>query len=133
MDLVTELQSQLAVLCSHCYATIGTLQRDAPPSSVDGEAVLAFQPQATSVTEQTQTMAAQVVQTVQQIDGLLKQLPDTFQHEQDQLVQIQNLQAQHRKAGASLEQTSALAKSQLEVAQDCFAKLADQTIKTGCT
>lgn len=129
--MITELQLQLALLCSHCCATIGTLQRDAPPSSVDGEALLTAPAlQATPLTEQTQTMAKQVVQTAQTIDRLLKQLPDTFETEQVQLSQIQMLQQHHREAGVVLQQTIRLAKQQLEVVQDHFSEVADQQMRT---
>ena len=129
MDTVTEVQQQLAVLCSHFYATVGTLQRDAPSVSIEGETLLASHKQETPLTEQTQAMAEQVVQTAQKIDRLLRQLPDAFDNESDQQAHIQTLQQQHQEEGAKLDHTVRLAKQQLDVLQDTFAKVADQQIR----
>lgn len=129
MDSVTELQQQLVMLCSHFYATIGTLQRDAPSASVEGEPLLASPPAQEAVAQQTQAMAKQVVQTAQNINKLLKELPDILDTQQAQLSQIEALQQQHKEAGAALETTVTLAKQQLEVLQDSFAEVADQQIR----
>ena len=38
-DIVTQLQDQLALICSRFFNFIGALQRDAPPAPLHGEAV----------------------------------------------------------------------------------------------
>ena len=129
MDIVTEVQQQLTVLCTHFYATIGTLQRDAPSASIEGETLLASNKLETPLTEQAQAMAEQVVQTAQKIDGLLRQLPDAFESESDQQARIHALQQEHREENAILDQTVRLAKQQLDVLQDTFAQVADQQIR----
>ena len=130
MDAITEIQQQLTALCAHFYATVGTLQRDAPPVTVAGETLLAPSHGPSTVTQdQLQTMAAEVVKTAQSIDRLVKQLPDSWTSEEAQYAQIRTLQRQHRDASDDLEQTLILAKQQLSSLQDSFAELADQQIQ----
>lgn len=125
-DVVTEAQQQLLVLSSHFFATVGSLQRDAPPLSVKGEALLAppvaTQPQ---ISEQTKTMAQQVVEASKRLEKLILELPDTVETEEQRLNRLESLQQQHTQAG--LELSTALQEAQISLAkvQDCFGELVD--------
>lgn len=127
-DVVTEAQQQLLLLCSHFFATVGSLQRDAPPLSVKGEALLAPPTAPSPISEQTKTMAQQVIGASQRLEKLVLELPDTVQTEEHCLDRLEDLQQQHTQAG--LELTAALqeAQSSLAEVQDCFAGLADSVL-----
>ena len=131
MDLVTEAQQQLSVLCSHFCATIGSLQRDAPPLSVKGEPILgpAMAPQ-TPISQQTNTMAQQVIQSSQQLEKLIMQLPDRIESEQQQFETLQELQQQHVQSGAALDTALQQAQGALSQVQDCFANIADSHLQS---
>ncbi|KAL3145300.1 hypothetical protein ABBQ38_001563 [Trebouxia sp. C0009 RCD-2024] len=124
-DVVTEAQQQLLVLCSHFFATVGSLQRDAPPLSVKGEALLAAVTTPSAINEQTRTMAQQVIEASTRLEKLLLELPDTLQTEEQCLDRLEVLQQQHTQAGVEL--AAALQEAQMSLAevQDCFAGLAD--------
>lgn len=130
MDLVTLTQRQLSELCSHFSATIGSLQRDAPPLSVKGETILgpAVTPQ-TPISQQTQTMAQQVIQSSQQLVKLIMQLPDRIESEQQQFETLQELQQQHTQSGAALDTALQEAQGALSRVQDCFAEIADNQLQ----
>ena len=130
-DVVTEAQQQLLVLCSHFFATVGSLQRDAPPMSVKGEALLA-PPVATQplLSEQTQTMAQQVIEASKRLENLILELPDSEQFEEVQLDRLESLQQQHSQAGVELTATLQEAQGSLAKVQDCFAELVHKQL--GC-
>jgi mediator of RNA polymerase II transcription subunit 21 len=130
MDVVTEAQQQLSVLCSHFYATIGSLQRDAPAVSVKNEPLIRSAGLLqTPITQQTQTMAQQVVQSSKQLEKLIMQLPDRIESEQQQLETLQELQQQHLQAGVALDMALREAHNCLIQVQDCFADIADSHLQ----
>lgn len=126
-DVVTEAQQQLLVLCSHFFATVGSLQRDASPVSVKGEALLAplvaTQP---SVNEQTKTMAQQVIGASKRLEQLLLELPDLVQTEEEQMDRLEHLQQQRTQAEIELSAALQQAQSSLTKVQDCFGELVDR-------
>ena len=124
-DVVTEAQQQLLVLCSHFFATVGSLQRDAPPLSVKGEALLAAVPTPSPISEQTKTMAQQVIEASKRLEKVLLELPDTVQTEEQCLDRLEVLQQQHTQAGLELAAALQEAQQSLADVQDCFAGLAD--------
>lgn len=130
-DVVTAAQQQLLVLCSHFFATVGSLQRDAPPLSVKGEALLtppvAIQP---STSEQTKTMAQQLIEASKRLENLLLELPDSLQTEQEQVDRLESLQQEHTQAGDELSAALQEAQSSLAKVQDCFAELVNKQL--GC-
>lgn len=130
MDVVTEAQQQLSVLCSHFYATIGSLQRDAPAVSVKNEPLIRSAGLLqTPITQQTQTMAQQAVQSSKQLEKLIMQLPDRIESEQQQLETLQELQQQHLQAGVALDMAFREAQNCLIQVQDCFADIADSHLQ----
>ncbi len=130
VDTVTEAQQQLSVLCSHFFATIGSLQRDAPPLTVKGEPVQApTTTLETPISEQTQTMAQQVIQSSKQLEKLLMQLPARVEPQQVQLTSLQQLLQQHTAAGAALDAALHQAQEHLSQVQDCFAEVADKHLQ----
>ncbi|KAL3144903.1 hypothetical protein ABBQ32_003412 [Trebouxia sp. C0010 RCD-2024] len=124
-DVVTEAQQQLLVLCSHFSATVGSLQRDAPPLSVKGEPLLAAVRTPFSINEQTRTMAQQVIEASTRLEKLLLELPDTVQTEEQCLDRLKVLQQQHAQAGLDLAAALQEAQMLLAEVQDCFGGLAD--------
>ena len=130
-DVVTEAQQQLLVLYSHFFATVGSLQRDAPPVSVKGETLLAplvaTQP---LIREQTKTMAQQVIAASKRLENLIQELPDSMQTEEVQLDRLESLQQQHTQAGVELNAALQDAQGSLVKVQDCFAELVDKQL--GC-
>lgn len=130
-DVVTEAQQQLLVLCAHFFATVGSLQRDAPPLSVKSEALLA-PPVATqsSIREQTKAMAQQLIEASKRLEKLLLELPDSVQTEEEQVDRLESLQQQHTQAGDELSAALQEAQSSLAKVQDCFAELVDKQL--GC-
>lgn len=130
VDVVTEAQQQLSVLCSHFYATIGSLQRDAPPLTVKGEPLLgAAEALQTPIREQTHTMAQQVIQSSKQLERLILQLPDRLESEEQQFAALRDLQQQHTEAGITLNTTLKQAHNCLTLIQDRFAELADKHLQ----
>lgn len=130
VDMVTEAQQQLSVLCSHFYATIGSLQRDAPAVSIQNEPLI--RPAGlsqTPISQQTQTMAQQVVQSSKQLENLIMQLPARIESEQQQLEILQDLQQQHLQAGVDLDVSLREAQNSLIQVQDSFAKIADSHLQ----
>lgn len=126
VDVVTEAQQQLSVLCSHFYATIGSLQRDAPAVSINVEPlIISAGLMQTSISQQTQTMAQQVVWSSKQLEKLMVQLPDRIESEQQQLEILQELQQQHLQAGAALDIALREAQNCLIQVQESFAEIAD--------
>lgn len=131
-DTVTEAQRQLAVLCSHIYATIGALQRDAPPLAVKGEPLLGDPSSLqTPISEQTRVMAQQVVQASKQFEKLVSSLPDELEPESQQLATLQDLQQKHTEASQALEQSLQQAQDTLIEVQDAFADTADRQLQAG--
>lgn len=123
-DVITEAQQQLLVLCSHFFATVGSLQRDAPPLSVKGEALLAPPVAAqTSISEQTKPMAQQVIEASKRLEKLIWELPDSVQTEEQQVDRLESLQQQHTQAGIELSAALQEAQTSLATVQDCFAEL----------
>ena len=131
-DSVTEAQQQLLVLCSHFFATVGSLQRDAPPLSVKGEPLLA-PPAATqpSISEQTKNMAQQVIEASRRLEKLILELPGSVQPEEEQLDGLESLQQQHTQAGVELSAALQEAHNSLAKVQDCFAELVDKQLGCG--
>jgi len=130
MDVVTEAQQQLSVLCSHFYATIGSLQRDAPALSIKHEPLIRSAGLAqTPISQQTQTMAQQIVQSSKQLEKLIMQLPDRIESEQEQLEILQELQQQHLQAGVALDLALREAQNCLIQMQDSFAEIADSHLQ----
>lgn len=130
VDVVTEAQQQLSVLCSHFYATIGSLQRDAPAVSISGEPVIRSAGLLQSpISQQSQTMAQQVVRSSKQLDKLIMQLPDRIEPEQQQLEILQELQQQHLQAGVALDTALREAQKCLIQVQDSFAEIADSHLQ----
>lgn len=131
-DVVTEAQQQLLVLCSHFFATVGSLQRDAPPLSVKGEALLAPPVAAQApISEQTKPMAQQVIEASKRLEKLILELPDSVQTEEQQVHRLEGLQQQHTQAGSELSAALQEAHSSLAAVQDCFAELVHKHL--GCT
>ena len=132
VDTVTEAQRQLAVLGSHFYATIGALQRDAPPLPVKGEPLLGNPSSLqTPISEQTRVMAQQVVQASKQFENLVLSLPDQLEPESQQLATLQDLQRKHTEASQALEQSLQQAQDILVEVQDAFADNADRQLQAG--
>ncbi len=130
VDVVTEAQKQLSVLCSHFYATIGSLQRDAHAVSIRHEPLIRSAGSLqTPVSQQTQTMAQQVVQSSKQLEKLMMQLPDGIESEQQQHEILQELQQQHLRAGVALDIALREAQNCLIQVQDSFAKFADNHLQ----
>eukprot|EP00879_Flechtneria_rotunda_P004396 GHRR01004647.1.p1 GENE.GHRR01004647.1~~GHRR01004647.1.p1 ORF type:complete len:193 (+),score=108.56 GHRR01004647.1:628-1206(+) len=76
-ELLTQLQDQLDALTKKFYECVGVLQRDAPPISATGEAILAAAPApGFNVQEYVQEMSKEIVELVSQTDKLLQLLPD---------------------------------------------------------
>lgn len=131
-DVVTEAQQQLLVLCSHFFATVGSLQRDAPPLSVKGEALLAPPVAAQApISEQTKPMAQQVIEASKRLEKLILELPDSVQTEEQQMHRLESLQQQHTQAGIELSAALQEAQGSLAAVQDCFAQLVHKHL--GCT
>ena len=131
-DVITEAQRQIAVVCSHFYATLGSLQRDAPPSSVKGEALLGPTASAqASVSQQTRTMAQQVTQASKQLEEWILQLPDNLESEEHRLQELHNLQQQHAQAGQELNAALQQAQDVQAQVQDCFADIIDRQLHVG--
>lgn len=78
-ELLTQLQDQLDALSRLFFEVVGVLQRDAPPVSVTGEALVA-QPPAPGfdMGKEVQAMAKQIMEQVQRTGQLLHLLPDSL-------------------------------------------------------
>ena len=129
-DVVTEAQQQLLVLCSHFYATLGSLQRDAPALSVKGEDLLAPLNAAQSpISQQTKVMAQQVTEASERLQELVLHLPDTLETEEQRIKHVQDLQQQHMQAGHHLAAALQEAQNSLTKVQDCFAEVTDKQLR----
>ena len=130
-DVVTEAQQQLSVLCSHFYATLGSLQRDAPPLSIHGEELLASgvadQP---LIGQQTKLMAQQVIQASKRLAQLLSHLPDVVDSEKRQTEVLQPMYEQHKQASIRLETALQEARATMMQIEDRYAEVVDQHL--GC-
>lgn len=120
-DLVTQIQQQINRLCFLFFNDVGSLQRDAPPSSVRGEPV-----KATSnydVDKTTAEMADQLAQAVPPLLGLIDRLPDVQQREEDAVKELAALQQQADALDEQLRSALQDAEAQLQDSQDVFGLL----------
>ena len=105
-DLVSQLQENLNILLSQYISAVGTLQRDAEPVGLRGEQVVPSTEQQTSRPEapgsqQIAEFAQQIATTSKSISGLVQQLPDVTQSEEEQLQDIAQLQVEQEEAKAA--------------------------------
>ena len=105
-DLVSQLQENLNILLSQYISAVGTLQRDAGPVSLRGEQVMPSAEQQTSQPEapssqQISEFAQQIANTSKSISGLVQQLPDVTQSEEEQLQGIAQLQVEQEEVKAA--------------------------------
>ena len=105
-DLVSQLQETLNILLSQYISAVGTLQRDAGPVSLRGEQVMPSAEQEASRSDgpgsqQISDFAQQISTTSKAISGLVQQLPDVTQSEEEQLQGIAQLQVEQEEAKAA--------------------------------
>lgn len=77
-DTVTKLQDELALLCENLFVGIGSLQRDAPPRSLQGEDVVAVQgqPAPGDVDASAVALGKNVSQSLAAVKACIDALPD---------------------------------------------------------
>lgn len=78
-DSVTQLQEELALLCENLFVGIGSLQRDAPPRSLQGEDVVTApgQPAGVSDVDAAATaMGKKLGQSLSAVKKCIEDLPD---------------------------------------------------------
>lgn len=77
-DTVTKLQDELALLCENLFVGIGSLQRDAPPRSLQGEDVVAVQgqPAPGDVDASAAALGKNVSQSLAAVKACIDALPD---------------------------------------------------------
>mmetsp|Transcript_10932 Transcript_10932/g.30914 ORF Transcript_10932/g.30914 Transcript_10932/m.30914 type:complete len:133 (-) Transcript_10932:111-509(-) len=126
-DIVTQIQDQLNLLCSTMFNLTGTLQRDAPPLSLDGEPAAPSPVPGFNTKEATEAMAAQISEASKLVDTLVRSLPDTETSE-EQLRRIAALQEENELVGQELDSELEKADRQLAELQDMFALLADRKL-----
>ncbi|GAB4816096.1 hypothetical protein N2152v2_003142 [Parachlorella kessleri] len=123
-DVISQLQDQVNGLCSKLFNFLGALQRDAPPSSVKGEGLLA-PAGGVDVEAQTELMASEIVESFTAVERLLQQLPPTDKTEAQQLQGIAALQQHNAAAAAELGRELAAAEGRLAQLQTAYGVLAD--------
>eukprot|EP00824_Muranothrix_gubernata_P012254 TRINITY_DN26110_c0_g1_i1.p1 TRINITY_DN26110_c0_g1~~TRINITY_DN26110_c0_g1_i1.p1 ORF type:complete len:153 (-),score=31.00 TRINITY_DN26110_c0_g1_i1:30-488(-) len=111
MDIVTQVQEEADKLATLLFTSIGVLQRDAPPASVNGEpccqaneastaaAADANEPHEPQPDTETiaKDMAATIVRTAKGIDTLIENLPGVGHSSSDQLRRLTDLDKENRE------------------------------------
>ncbi len=125
-DLVTQIQQQINRLCFLFFNDVGSLQRDAPPSSVRGEPT-----KGTSnydVDKTTAEMADQLAASVPPLLGLIERLPDVEQNEEEAKKELAALQQQADALDEELRVALQGAEAQLQDAQRVFGLLVQEVL-----
>ncbi|KAJ9512072.1 hypothetical protein V8C86DRAFT_2489080 [Haematococcus lacustris] len=129
VDAVTQLQAEINKVSSLFFGTVGELQRDGLPASIQGEPLLT--PAATNYnsTARSQGFAKELLAATSTISLLVSKLPTvTPQQDSERLASIAHLQQRNRLLQQQLAQEQELANIKLELAQDLFAALAEHTL-----
>ena len=128
---MTQIQDQINFLASQLYSLTGTLQRDAPPQSLSGEATVEPRVPGFDTKEHAKSMAEQILGASRLVDSLVKILPDIDASEEEQLARIAELHEENIKAGKELDSELVRVEKQMEELQDIFGMLADRALKKG--
>jgi hypothetical protein len=125
-ELLTQLQDQLYVQSEMLYNFIGSLQRDAPPKSLDKEPVMAPPPENSidNIEDRTQTMAQQLIEQFKLTEELIQKIPQDDTPEEEHFARIRALQAEHVQVTQELAQATEDAEQLLEQYQQAYARLA---------
>lgn len=128
-DLVTQLQSQINRLGELFFGTIGELQRDAHPVSINGEEVIHKPPTPYNPQERAEGFAEEFMQAVKRIKELAERIPEPPGSEHDQVARIMQLQQQSAQLSLQLQEQKVVAEVKLQQAQDIYAALAEHALK----
>lgn len=128
-DLVTQIQQQINRLCFLFFNDVGSLQRDAPPTSIRGEPVTNSNGNNYDVDKQTAEMADQLAQAVPPLLALIDRIPDTPQTEEEAVAEIATLQQQAHELDAQLQEALKGAETQLRDAHEVYAALAQHHLQ----
>lgn len=132
-DLVSQLQGQLARLGELVYGTVGELQRDAPPLSVRGEALVEPPPEGHArydARARAAGFAGELVAAAASLQALARRVPDPVP-EADQLQRIRQLQQASSALREEVAAEVALAERKLQQAHEAYYALAEAQLRAG--
>ncbi|KAJ7538837.1 hypothetical protein O6H91_11G064900 [Diphasiastrum complanatum] len=132
MDIITQLQDQVNKMAYLTYNTVGTLQRDAPPSRLSQiyPEPLAAPPDTAAVfAEQPKIMASTLVEAAKQFDALVAALPVAEGGEETQMKRIAELQAENEEVGKELKKELEAAENELKEVRELFHVAADNCLR----
>ncbi|GAQ92299.1 hypothetical protein KFL_009710010 [Klebsormidium nitens] len=122
MDIVSQLQDQVDHIASLLFNHVGTLQRDAPPASLDKRAAKK------EGAPHPEPLAAAVVQAARVLDELIAACPATAQGEEAQLARIEELQNESDRLGEEIREELEGAEADQEIVDAMFLSLADSCL-----
>ncbi|KAJ7556421.1 hypothetical protein O6H91_05G082800 [Diphasiastrum complanatum] len=132
MDIITQLQDQVNKMAYLTYNTVGTLQRDAPPSRLSQiypEPTAAPPDTAAVSAEQPKVMASTLVEAAKQFDALVAALPVAEGGEETQMKRIAQLQAENEEVGKELKKELEAADNELKEVRGLFHVAADNCLR----
>ncbi|KAH6557616.1 hypothetical protein KP509_1Z103400 [Ceratopteris richardii] len=131
MDIISQLQDQVNKIAYLAFNTVGTLQRDAPPSRLAQHYPEPAAPPTTDppVSDQPKAMAAALLQAGKEFDALVAALPITEDGEEAQLKLIAKLQAENEEVGQELQKELEAADAELMHVRELFHTAADNCLR----
>lgn len=129
LDLVTQLQSYISTVGSLFFGTIGELQRDAEPVTIDGEPLKTLPTKPYNAPERAKGFADELMTAIKAIETVVKAMPEppaSMEAEQEQLARIRELQQRSNELTGQLQAAKAVAEVKLVQAQELYGVLAHQ-------
>jgi len=104
MDKITQVQLLVDKLSTHFFNSVGTIQRDAAPTSLGYSTQLPPPEPAPAgvVKEQMQMFAREIVSHCKQIEELIDSLPGIEDTEEEQLRKLAELQSENEMLGKQI-------------------------------
>jgi mediator of RNA polymerase II transcription subunit 21 len=135
MDRLTELQHYVDDLARLFYVSIGAIQRDAPPSTLNFQLPKKEPPEeATKSTqdyisdEQIQALATQIVQTSKTIEQYIESLPGIESTEKEQMESLLALQKQNAVLAQQLQEKVKECENFLKIVRSTLQLIIDDKI-----
>jgi hypothetical protein len=129
-DLLSQTQFELNRLSELFLSTVGELQRDAGPVSVNDEELICPPLSAQyNAEERSKGFAAEVMTAFSNVQLLISKLPAAPSSEKEQLDRIRELQVTNQQLQEEVAEQQQLAEAKLQHAQEIYALLAQHEME----
>mmetsp|Transcript_6876 Transcript_6876/g.25365 ORF Transcript_6876/g.25365 Transcript_6876/m.25365 type:complete len:164 (-) Transcript_6876:127-618(-) len=128
IDVVTQIQEEVNRFASHTYNTVGILQRDSAPISIDTGSVVPSgqEAQADAATQaRVSEMVSEITKSSKTIEELVEALPEHDQNEARQTEELNSLQKESDRLAQELEKELQRVRIVLGEVSHCYADIVD--------